>query len=74
VPAIVSSLGWPKDLPSPVAVQVDPHCTSAELAAEMGRLLGDGDLRVEILAAQDRYAAENSYSKVAARYAELLSL
>ena len=40
----------------------------------MAEALDDDGLRAEIRAAQDHYAAENSFTRVAERYAELLAL
>jgi len=46
----------------------------AELTAGIDRAIDDDDLRVRIRAAQEEYAVENSYDRVAERYLELLGL
>jgi hypothetical protein len=74
VPTIVSDLGWQAELPVPVVLPIEADCSAGALAERIGSALGDAGLREEIRAAQDAYAAENSFARVAQRYAELLSL
>jgi glycosyltransferase involved in cell wall biosynthesis len=74
VPAVVSSVGWLGELPEPAVLHVPRECAPAELADSIRRVLDDPDLRERIRAAQDSYAAANSYERVAERYAELLEL
>ena len=70
---IVSELGWAAELPRPV-LPLAADCSAQELARAMAEALDDDGLRAEIRAAQDHYAAENSFTRVAERYAELLAL
>ena len=74
VPVIVSELGWAAELPRPVVLPLAADCSAQELARAMAEALDDDGLRAEIRAAQDHYAAENSFKRVAERYAELLAL
>ena len=74
VPAIASAIGWPAELPSGVVVTVPTDCSAAALARRMHSVLDDPGLREGIREAQDAYAADNSFARVAERYAELLSL
>ncbi|HEU4980444.1 MAG TPA: glycosyltransferase, partial [Solirubrobacterales bacterium] len=74
VPVIVSDLGWAAELPRPVVLPVAADCSAHELAREMVDTLEDDGLRTEIGAAQARYVVENSFPRVAERYAELLAL
>jgi glycosyltransferase involved in cell wall biosynthesis len=74
VPTIVSAVGWLGELPSPAVLHVPRECAPGELTASIRRALDEPDLRKRIRAAQDEYAAANSYERVAERYAELLEL
>jgi glycosyltransferase involved in cell wall biosynthesis len=74
VPTIVSRIGWFAELPEKVVLPVDPDCTAVELAGRMAEAIDDPDLRGAIGSAQDEYATENSFVRVARRYAELLDL
>jgi len=74
VPTIVSSVGWLGELPSPAVLDVPRQCAPGELTDSIRRVLDEPDLRERIRAAQDEYAAANSYERVAERYAELLEL
>jgi len=74
VPTIVSSVGWLGELPSPAVLHVPRQCAPSELAGAIERVLDEPDLRGRIRAAQDSYAAANSYERVAERYAEILGL
>jgi glycosyltransferase involved in cell wall biosynthesis len=74
VPTIVNGVGWFRELPEPVVSQVAADCSPSELASRMSGLLADGAPAAEARAAQDEYAAENSFAKLAERYAELLRL
>jgi glycosyltransferase involved in cell wall biosynthesis len=74
VPTIVSSVGWLGELPEPAVLHLPRGPTPAELADSMRRVLDEPELRDRIRAAQDEYAAANSYRRVAERYAELLEL
>jgi glycosyltransferase involved in cell wall biosynthesis len=70
LPTIVSAIGWLNELPEPAVLRVRRDCEPAELAATMSRVVGEAGLRERICAAQDEYAAANSYGRVA----ELLAL
>lgn len=74
VPTIVSRIGWFAELPERVALPVDPDCSSSDLAQRMAEAIEDQDLRGGVREAQDGYAAENSFARVAERYVELLDL
>jgi glycosyltransferase involved in cell wall biosynthesis len=74
VPVIVSDVGSLMELPPPAVLPVPEECTPPELAERIAGVVDDEDLRAEIEAAQDRYASENSFARVAERYAELLAL
>jgi glycosyltransferase involved in cell wall biosynthesis len=74
VPTIVSRIGWFAELPERVALPVDPDCSSSDLAQRMAEAIEDPDLRSGVREAQDGYAAENSFARVAERYVELLDL
>jgi glycosyltransferase involved in cell wall biosynthesis len=73
VPTVVSELGWQGELPESVVMKVAADSDAAALAERMGEALAD-EKRREVRSAQERFAAENSFSRVAERYAELLSL
>jgi hypothetical protein len=74
IPVIVAGAGWQEELPSPVVLPVAANCTSAELAERIEAASGDEALRTEVREAQQTHAAENSFARVAERYAELLEL
>jgi glycosyltransferase involved in cell wall biosynthesis len=74
VPTIVNDVGWFREVPEPVVSHVAADGSPSELASRMSGLLADGGPAVEARAAQDGYAAENSFAKLAERYAELLGL
>jgi glycosyltransferase involved in cell wall biosynthesis len=74
VPTIASSVGWLAELPEPAVLHVPREPAPEELAATIRRVLDEPDLRERIRAAQDDYAAANSYERVAERYAEILGL
>ena len=73
VPTIVSDVGWAGELPEGVVIPVAADCT-AEMLAEAMRSTLDDERRRAIRQAQEAYAEENSFARVAERYAELLSL
>jgi glycosyltransferase involved in cell wall biosynthesis len=74
VPTIVSGAGWRAELPDDVVIAVPVDCSASALAAEISSVLDDRSRGQRIRGAQDAYAEENSFSRVAERYAELLSL
>ncbi len=74
VPVIASAIGWAAELPSGVVMTVPTDCSAAGLANRMRSILDDEPLSDGIREAQDAYATENSFARVAERYAELLSL
>ena len=74
VPTVVSSVGWLAELPDPAVLRVPRRCSPAALAAAIGRVLDEPELGRRIRAEQDRYAAANSFARVAERYAEILGL
>jgi glycosyltransferase involved in cell wall biosynthesis len=74
VPTVVSSVGWLGELPEPTVLHVPRECAPGELAGAIRGVLHEPDLRERIRAAQDEYAATNSYERIAERYAEILGL
>jgi hypothetical protein len=74
VPIIVGGAGWEDELPPPVVLPVADDCSSIELAERVVTAASDASLRERVRDAQDRYAADHSFSRVAERYAELLGL
>jgi glycosyltransferase involved in cell wall biosynthesis len=74
VSTIVSDIGWFAELPRDVVSPIGEHCEARELATEMASILDDERRRASIEAAQDRYAEETSFARVAERYVELLEL
>jgi glycosyltransferase involved in cell wall biosynthesis len=74
VPTIVSDVGWQGELPDRVVLPVPADFDAATLAGRMTSALDDEDERRSIREAQDSYAAENSFARVAERFAQLLSL
>jgi hypothetical protein len=74
LPTVVSDVGWFRQIPAPAVLAVPPDCPPAELAEQMASAIEDDGLRDRIRAAQDEHAAANSFSRVAERFAEALSL
>src|SRR5262249_10937367 len=74
VPVITSSIGWATELPENVVLEVPEEWPADALAEFMVRGLSDQSLRAKVMAAQDRYAEDTSFARVAERYAELLAL
>ena len=74
VPVIVTGIGWSTELPPDVVISVPEECSADGLANEMTRALRDRGQRAKIRAAQDAYASETSFARVAERYAEVLAL
>jgi glycosyltransferase involved in cell wall biosynthesis len=74
VPAIVTAIGWATELPRDVVLPVPEDCSVETLAERMLSGLQDEDLRRRIKNAQDAYATETSFARVAERYAEVLAL
>jgi glycosyltransferase involved in cell wall biosynthesis len=74
VPVITTGIGWSTELPEDVVLSVPEESSADALAAEMTVALRDQELRARIRAAQDRYASETSFARVAERYAEVLAL
>jgi glycosyltransferase involved in cell wall biosynthesis len=74
VPIFVSDIGWQGELPEPVVTRFPTDGSGAMLAERIRSLLSDPAERESIRAAQELFAAENSFSRVAERYAELLGL
>ena len=74
VPVITTGMGWSTELPDDVVLPVPEKCSADALADEMVLAMRDGDLRKRIRTAQDRYANETSFARVAERYAEVLAL
>jgi glycosyltransferase involved in cell wall biosynthesis len=74
LPTIVSDIGWLGDLPENVVAPVPAECSAGRLAEEMGSMLRDEQRRSLSAAAQELYAAENSFARVAERYVKLLEL
>jgi hypothetical protein len=71
---IVSSIGWVTELPKNVVLPVPEECSAETLADEIVAAVENQDLRGRIRAAQDKYASETSFARVAERYAEVLAL
>jgi glycosyltransferase involved in cell wall biosynthesis len=74
VPVIVTGIGWLAELPPDVVLPVPEECPADGLAHRMAVALRDQGLRRKVKAAQDRYASETSFARVAERYAEVLAL
>jgi glycosyltransferase involved in cell wall biosynthesis len=74
VPVVVTDIGWLTELPPNVVLPVPEECSTDRLAERMAEALGDQELRGKIKAAQDNYASETSFARVAERYAEVLAL
>jgi glycosyltransferase involved in cell wall biosynthesis len=74
VPAVVRGGGWESELPEPVVLTVPEECTAGDVAEQVDELLDNSELAERASAAQESYADENSFARVAERYLELLSL
>ncbi|MDX6606870.1 MAG: hypothetical protein QOD14_1410 [Solirubrobacterales bacterium] len=74
VPVIVTGIGWLTELPPNVVLPVAEECSADGLADRMAEALGDQELRGKVKAAQESYARETSFARVAERYAEVLAL
>jgi hypothetical protein len=74
IPIVAVAPGWSEELAPPVVLPIDPRCTPVELAGRIDAAARDESLRDEARQAQDAYAAENAFARVAERYAELLGL
>ena len=74
IPIVAAGMGWSEEFPPPVVLPIPAECTSIELAERIGAAARDESLRDQAREAQDRYATENSFARVAERYAELLAL
>jgi glycosyltransferase involved in cell wall biosynthesis len=74
VPVIVSAIGWATELPPDVVLPVPENCSIELLGERMVAALWDQELRDTISAAQNRYASDTSFARVAERYAEVLAL
>ncbi len=74
VPIIVGGAGWEDELPPPVVLPVPDDCTSTELAERIVTASSDAALRERVRDAQDAYAVDHSFARVAERYAALLGL
>jgi glycosyltransferase involved in cell wall biosynthesis len=74
VPIIVSAIGWLTELPENVVLPVAEECSAETLADEIVAAIESHDLREKIGVAQDRYADQTSFARVAERYAEVLAL
>lgn len=74
LPVVVTGIGWLTELPPDVVLPVPEGCSADRLAERMGLGLRDRDLRARVRAAQDAYATETSFARVAERYAEVLAL
>jgi glycosyltransferase involved in cell wall biosynthesis len=74
VPVIVTNIGSLRELPPNVVLPVPEECSAGKLAERMAGALQDQGLEERIRAAQDKYADECSFARVAERYAEVLAL
>lgn len=74
VPVIAVGAGWSEELPKPVVLPLAGDSTAEEIAERTEAASRDEALRTDIRGAQDAYAAEHSFARVAERYAELLDL
>jgi glycosyltransferase involved in cell wall biosynthesis len=74
VPVIVSAIGWATELPPDVVLTVPEECSEGKLAERILAALEDENLRRRVKDAQDGYASETSFARVAERYAEVLAL
>jgi glycosyltransferase involved in cell wall biosynthesis len=74
VPVISTGIGWLTELPRDVVLTVPEECSAELLAQRMTAAVRDRDLRARIRAAQEEYANDTSFARVAERYAEVLAL
>jgi glycosyltransferase involved in cell wall biosynthesis len=74
VPVITTGIGWSTELPPDVVLNVPEGCSPDGLAEQMAVALDDDGLRRRMRTAQDQYANETSFARVAERYAEVLAL
>ena len=74
VPVIVSAIGWATELPPDVVLPVPEDCSIERLGERMVAALWDQELRDRVIAAQNGYASDTSFARVAERYAEVLAL
>jgi glycosyltransferase involved in cell wall biosynthesis len=74
IPTFVSDVGWQGELPEPVVIKVPAESGATALGERMSAVLSDQAERASIRSAQETFATENSFSRVAERYAELLGL
>jgi UDP:flavonoid glycosyltransferase YjiC (YdhE family) len=74
VPVIAVGAGWSEELPKHVVLPLAADSTAEELAERIEAATRDDALRAAVREAQDAYAAEHSFARVAERYAELLDL
>ena len=74
VPVVVREGGWEAELPDPVVLTVPVECTAEDLADRLGQVLDDPELAERARDAQRSYAIENSFSRIAERQLEILTL
>jgi glycosyltransferase involved in cell wall biosynthesis len=74
VPVIAIGTDPSEEFPAPAVLPVPAEISSKELADRIDEASRDDVLRSEVREAQDAYAADNSFARVADRYAELLEL
>jgi glycosyltransferase involved in cell wall biosynthesis len=74
VPVITTGIGWSTELPPDVVLNVPEGGSPDGLAEQMAVALEDEGLRRRVRAAQEQYANETSFARVAERYAEVLAL
>ena len=74
VPVIASAIGWATEVPPDVVLTVPEECSADRLAERMLAALEDDGLRRRVNEAQDKYASDTSFARVAERYAEVLAL
>jgi glycosyltransferase involved in cell wall biosynthesis len=74
VPAVVTELGWPGELPDGTVVKVALDVEPARLSQELQRLLADSGERRSLSEAALAHAADSSFARVADVYFEALEL
>jgi glycosyltransferase involved in cell wall biosynthesis len=74
VPVIVTGIGWSTELPPDVVINVPEGSSAHRLADEIRRAISDDRLRAAVRTAQDAYADDTTFARVAERYAEVLAL
>jgi glycosyltransferase involved in cell wall biosynthesis len=74
VPALVSDVGWAREIPDPAVLHLPHDYQPAQLGELFANALDDRSLRQRIHDAQDEYAAESSFTRVGTRCADLLGL